>query len=326
MVDEHLAGMNMVLTEDIGDVALKELSGFSEYTVVRNQEEMDGLPRDVLSRVNGVINRKLRLTDALVEKMPQLRIVARTGVGFDKTRVDSGDLKRRGIWLTTNPGNNSTAVAEFTFGLIIGLLRKILPATASIGSGKWAPSLYAGHQLEGKTIGIVGFGNIGRKVCRIAGAFGMHAIAYDPFLSDEVIAEGGAEPAELGTLLENSDIVTLHVPLSPDTEKLLDRASMARMKRGACIVNTARGELIDEGDLHHYLSEGHLGGAALDVTMHEPIPPDFALRDMENVLLTPHIAGSTHESFANGAAKAVAEIRRVLSGDSPLNPVYDLTR
>lgn len=316
----------MVLTEDIGDIALKELSGFSGYTVVRSQDEIDGLSREILSRVNGVINRKLMLTDSLVEKMPQLRIVARTGVGFDKTRVDSGDLMKRNIWLTTNPGNNSTAVAEFTFGLIIGLLRKILPAAVSIRGGKWDPSGYTGFQLEGKTIGIVGFGNIGRKVCRIANTFGMRAIAYDPYLSDEVITEGGAEPAKLGKLLENSDIVTMHVPLSPDTEKLLDGSNMARMKRGAYIVNTARGELIDEGDLRYYLSNGHLGGAALDVTMHEPIPKDFALRDMENVLLTPHIAGSTYESYENGAAKAVAEIRRVFSGDRPLNPVYELTR
>lgn len=324
MVNEALQNEFVVLTEAIDEAALNELSKVSNYTTVANQAELEGVPGEILSRVVAVINRKLHLTDELVRKMPLLKIVARTGVGFDKTRVNLDDLKERKIWLTTNPGNNSTAVAEFTFGLIVSLMRRIHQSSRSIENGKWTPSEFVGYQLEGKTIGVIGFGNIGKKVCTIAKAFSMNVVAYDPYLADEVISAHGAKPLNLEEVLESSDIITLHVPLLSETEYLLDRERLNSLKRGAYIINTARGELIDEEALYENITSGLISGAALDVTAKEPVPPDFPLLQLPNVIMTPHIAGSTKESYVNGAMKAVEEVRRVLSGEIPLNPVYKL--
>jgi len=248
--------------------------------------------------VDALIVRNLtQVNEEVLAKASNLKVVGRLGVGLENIELPA--CLKRNIKVIPATGANAESVAEYVIGVAVALTRGLIPATTSTLNGEWPrPRFSSYHEFSGKTIGIVGFGSIGRVVAKKANAFGLKCLAYDPVLSgNEVALEGFKVPLlSLNALLSQSDAVTLHLPLLPETKSLFNKDVLSQMKPGACLINTARGGIVDELALAECLRSGHLGGAALDVFSGEPAKELSHLSGIENIILTPHIAGVTHES------------------------------
>ena len=261
------------------------------------------------------------LTDAVdrsvIDAAPALKAIANVAVGYNN--IDIAYAKSRGIVVTNTPDVLTESVADFTWALILAITRRLSEGERLVRRGEWkgwALDLMLGTELRGKQLGLVGVGRIGRAVAARAGAFGMR-VAYT---SRREIALAGAEAMPLDRLLLTSDVVSLHVPLTPETRSLIDKRALARMKRSAYLVNTARGPVVDEAALAWALQHHLLAGAALDVYENEPaVHPD--LLTLENVLLVPHLGSGTTETRTAMADLAVENVLAVLAGRPPLTPV-----
>ena len=241
-----------------------------------------------------------KVTADILAAAPRLKVIGRAGTGVDN--IDLAAATRKGVVVMNAPGGNSVSVAEHTFALLLSLARSIADASQSTRAGKWEKKKYAsGRELAGKTLGVVGTGNIGGLVVRRAQAFGMKVIAYDPFLSAEAAGKLGIELVELEQIFRRSDAMTLHVPLNEQTKNMVSAHTLSLMKPGALLVNCARGGLVDEKALADALKSKQLGGAALDVFEVEPPPADHPLFACENFIGTPHLGGSTEDAQANVA-------------------------
>ena len=240
-----------------------------------------------------VVRSATRVTAPLLEQTVRLRVVGRAGVGVDNIDLDAAT--RRGVLVMSTPGGNAVSVAEHTFALLLAIARNVPRLDAAIRAGRWEKASAAGVELRGKTLGLIGLGRIGSEVARRAHGFEMRVLAYDPYISEQAAQEANVELAPLADLLAQSDFVSLHTALSAATEKLINARTLAQMKRGARLVNAARGELVDEAALADALRSGHLAGAALDVFAVEP-PRDSPLIGLPNLIATPHVAGSTEEA------------------------------
>jgi D-3-phosphoglycerate dehydrogenase / 2-oxoglutarate reductase len=248
---------------------------------------------------------------------PRLRVVARYGVGTD--RVDLDAAARHGVAVTSTPGANANAVAEMTIALLLAAVRQLARAHDRAGAGEW-PTL-TGRELAGRTLGLLGLGRIGTLVAVKGRALGLRVVAHDPFVTAEAAATCGADLVGLETLAAESDAVSLHLPLDDATRCIVGREFLERMKPGAVLVNTARGELVDEDALLWGLDHGPLGGAALDVLAQEPPLPDHPLLGRPDVLVTPHIAAHTAEAETAMGRTALDDLLAVLSGREPRFPV-----
>ena len=254
-----------------------------------------------------IVRGATKVTRRLIDAAPRLRWVARAGAGLDN--IDVAAARERGIGVLNVPGANAVAVAELVFGLLLGLMRHIPTADASVRRGEWDKSKLMGRELRGKTIGIVGLGKIGRGVAQRARAFEMTCVGSDPLLPDDAIRAWSVEPLPLDDLIPRADVLTLHVPLSAETKGMISADRLARLPRGAILVNAARGGLVDEAALLAALDSGAIAGAALDVFANEP-PGDSPLARHPRVVATPHIGAATVE-----AQEAVGEeIVRLLLG------------
>ncbi|HET6609599.1 MAG TPA: hydroxyacid dehydrogenase [Rhodopila sp.] len=253
------------------------------------------------------------VTGRVIEAAPRLRIIARHGAGSDG--VDLPAATARGIVVTTAGPANAGAVAEYTIALLLGFLRKVPLADRSMRDGLWTREPLVGEALEGRTLGIVGCGAVGARVARIAVAFGMNVLASQPRLLRQDPLPVPTAP--LHEVLARSDIVSLHLRLTPETAGLVDAAAIGAMKPGAVLVNTARGELVDEPALIAALWSGRLAGAALDTYAVEPLPPGSPLRRMSNVLISPHVAGQTHQAVLRVGHTAVQAILDEFAGKRP---------
>jgi phosphoglycerate dehydrogenase-like enzyme len=252
---------------------------------------------------------------------PPLKLIARSGVGYDS--IDVQAAKGRGVWVTTTIGSNHDAVADYTLGLILDLARRITEINNKAKEGWWGR--LAGMELRGKTLGIVGTGRIGREVAARATPFGMRLVAYDLYPNTDWAAGAGIEYLPLPELLEQADVVTLHAPSTAETRHLLNRETLGRLKRGAYVVNTARGELIDEEALLAALHSGQVGGAALDVFASEPpTPAERPLIEHPQVIATAHCAGAAVEAQRRAAQIALEEVLRVVAGERPRFPVAEM--
>ena len=273
-----------------------------------------------LAGAAGVLLRSGRLTASLLSRLPDLRVAAVHGAGVDQ--VDLEACAARGVRVTNAPGANANAVAEMTLGLMLSLARRIPQAAARVGGERvWGEARHAGVELRGRTLGLVGLGQVGSRLAKLAGAMGMKVLARDPGLAREEIRARGARPAGFDALLRRADFLSLHAPLAPGTRRLIDARALARMKKGAFLVNAARGPLVDERALARALRSGRLAGAALDVLEGEPPDPRSPIFDAPGLILTPHMAGSTRECLEAVAARAGADIARVLTGRRPRHPV-----
>ena len=265
------------------------------------------------SDAHGILARLGTITARVIENAPQLAIIARHGVGVDAVDMEAATLS--GVVVTTTGNSNAAAVAEYTFALLLALARKVNQADRDMRAGEWSRGTLIGMELEGKTLGVIGLGAIGRRVARQAHGFGMHVVAFDPGLA--LAEDPWVVLTSLDELLHRSDIVTLHTRLTPNTWHLLGASALNRMKPGALIVNTARGEVLDEEALIASLASGRLGGAALDTYENEPLAANSVLRKLSNVILSPHVAGQTHEALSRVASVAAQAILDEFAGHQP---------
>jgi D-3-phosphoglycerate dehydrogenase/(S)-sulfolactate dehydrogenase len=268
-----------------------------------------GLPAGELEAIIGgydglAVRSATKVNAKLLERATRLRVVGRAGVGVDNVDLDAAT--RRGVVVMNTPGGSSITVAELALAMILSLYRHVPGATASVKAGKWEKKRFQGREIAGKTLGVVGIGNIGSVLVDRALAMKMHVVAYDPFITPEAASKLGAQLVDLETLWREADVVSLHVPLTEQTKHLVSAEVLARMKKGAILVNCARGGIVDERAVAASLAAGHLGGAALDVYEKEPPPPDHPLFALDNVVCTPHIGASTEEA-QSAVAVAVAE-------------------
>jgi D-3-phosphoglycerate dehydrogenase / 2-oxoglutarate reductase len=257
-----------------------------------------------------------RYTGELFEAVPTLRHVARVGAGHDG--IDLAAATARGVLVTTTPGTNAESVADHTFALLLALARHIGAEDRAIRQGAW-PRTW-GVEMWGKTLGLVGLGRIGQAVARRALGFSMRLLAYEPQPDEAFVAAHGVELVDLETLLRRSDVVSIHIPLTPATAGLLGREQLALLQPTAFLVNTARGGIVDEDALHELLASGQLGGAALDVRTTEP-PRDPRLGQHDNVVLTSHVGGQTREAWERTVQMAVDDVLRAQRGERPVGLV-----
>ena len=304
---QHDAGLRSELEAAVGRVT------YNETGRPLSSSQLAAL----LPGVDGFIAGLDAIDAAALAAADGLRVVARYGVGVDN--VDLAAAAARGIVVTNTPGANARSVAELTVALLLLLARPVLRAAAETRAGGW-PRL-PGLSLAGKTVGLVGFGAIGRQTARLLAGFDCRLLAYDPLLNEATAAALGVRPAGLDELLAASDFVSLHAPVTPATRGMVDVAFLARMKPGAALVNTARGELVDEAALLGALTSGRLRGAALDAFAAEPPGGDNPLLALPNVIATPHMGAHTDGATTAMGRMALANCLAVLRGEEPTHRV-----
>ncbi len=265
-----------------------------------------------------VVRSATRVTADLLRAGKKLRVVGRAGIGVDNVDVEAAT--QLGILVVNAPTANLLSAAEHTFALLLALARNVPAADASLKAGRWTRTPFEGLELQGKTLGIIGFGRIGQRVAQRALAFEMQVMAYDPFLDADFIRRHDAVATSLDELLARADVVTLHTPLTPETKNLLHEGRIARMKRGALLVNCGRGGVLDEVALKAALDEGHLAGAALDVFAEEP-PRDYALAQHPKVVATPHLGAQTREAQVRISTETARMVLAALEGSLAITAV-----
>lgn len=286
--------MHIVIADQLPASAIDILRSVPGWTVdARTQRPADELARD-LTDADALIVRSATTVDAqVISSASKLRVIARAGTGVDN--VDVPAATDRGIVVMNSPGANSISVAEHALALMLALARAVPAADAAMKRGVWDKKRLTGAELRGKTLGVIGLGRIGQAVAARARAFGMEVIAHDPFISEQIASSLNIELLSVDDVCARADYLTLHVPATAETRHLLDARRLALCKKGIRIVNTARGELIDEAALADAIERGHIGGAGLDVFEQEP-PPNGRLTTLPQVVATPHIAASTVEA------------------------------
>ena len=331
----------VVVADRVAEAGLKLLAGTPEIEVAI----LAGKPREDLDRALAgahalVVRGETRVTADLLARAPRLRVIARAGTGVDT--IDVHAATRRGIAVMNAPGANTVSAAEHAMGLLLALVRRIPWAADAMRRGDWDRKRFEGTELRGKAMGVVGLGRIGGHVAQLARAFGMSVVAHDPYLPPERAAELQVKLLPLDQLLRTVDVVTLHVALTEQTHHLINAERLALMKPTAVLINTARGDLVDEAALAEAVTAGRIAGAAIDVFAVEPLPAHSPLRALDRVILTPHLGASTAEAQERVALEICMAVRDALiegdlssainvpgiSGDllRRLGPLLDLAR
>ncbi|HEX5269714.1 MAG TPA: phosphoglycerate dehydrogenase [Gemmataceae bacterium] len=292
LINDNLEAPGLDLLRQAG-IDIDERRGLKGDALKAALRECDGL----------IVRSGTQLTAEYLDEPGKLRAVVRAGVGVDN--IDVAAATRKGIVVMNTPGGNTVSTAEQTLALLMAVARLLPAADASLHAGKWERGKFVGTQLAGKTLGIIGLGRIGREVARRALAFDMKVVGTDPFLAPERAAQLGIESVpDIETLLPRCDFLTVHVPGGPETRDMIGAAQLAKLPRGARVINCARGGIYNEEALAEALKSGHLAGAALDVFAQEPPPPDHPLLKMSNVVATPHLGASTVEAQTSVAREA----------------------
>lgn len=266
-----------------------------------------------------LVRSAVKVKTETLAKAPKLRVVGRAGVGVDN--VDLNAATAAGVLVMNTPGGNAVSVAEHTLALMLSLARAIPDASASTRSGKWEKKKFLGNELRGKTLGVVGLGNIGQEVVRRARGFEMRIIAADPYVNPQTAQDLGVTLVDVETIFAEADYLSLHVALTPETRELVNAESIAKMKDGVRIVNCARGELINQAALRDGLVSGKVAGAGLDVFSTEPPPAEDPILGAPNLLATPHIAGSTEEAQEIVGIRIVEQLVEYLTNGVAINAV-----
>jgi D-3-phosphoglycerate dehydrogenase len=261
-----------------------------------------------------------KLPGDLLRQLTRCKAIGRFGLGVDN--IDVPAARECGIAVTYVPDYCMREVSDHAMALLLALARKVVFSNNLVQSGRWEmPAVVPMRRLEGQLLGLVGFGNIPRQLAPKAQAFGLRVITHDPYVASDVLAKAGIEGVSFDDLLARSDFVSIHAPLLPATRALFSAAAFAKMKRGACLINTARGPLVDEAALIAALDSGQVGAAALDVVATEPLAKESALLGRGNVILTPHTAFYSVEALEELQTKCASDVARVLSGEQPIYPV-----
>lgn len=308
--------MKVLVADAINEKGIENLKEVAEVVV-----DTSITPEELLETIHeydGIIVRsRTKITKDVIDKADNLKIIARAGVGVDN--IDLDEATEKGIMVVNSPESTSITVAEHTMGLLLTLARKLSIADKSVKEGKWEKKKFMGTELRNKTLGVIGMGRIGSQVVNRCKAFEMDAIVYDPYLPEEVANQMGVVLTDLETVLKNADFITIHVPLTPETKHLISDHEFEIMKDTAFITNCARGGIIDEEALYDALSNNKIGGAALDVYEEEPPAQDSKLFELDNIVLTPHIAASTKEAQRDAAIIVADEIIELAKGGTPQN-------
>lgn len=285
---------------------------FPAYTTQEIEEHPDR--KDIVAALIGMDD---FCDEGKFKALPGLKAVAKFGVGVDN--IDGELAKKYGVAVLNAPGQNSNAVAELTVGLILDILRHVVPLHKAMEQGNWPR--FIGSELKGKTVGLLGFGAIARSTARKLRAFDAEVIAYDLYPDEKASKELGVRITSQEEVITSSNIVSIHIPATPQTYHLFNKETIASMQDGAYLINPARGALVDLDALAQALLNGKLAGAALDAFEVEPLPADAAILKCENIVLTPHTGGETKEAYHNVSMTTCQDILRILKGDTPLHCV-----
>src|SRR5581483_574417 len=313
--------MNIMICDPIspkGIALFQQCTKFNVTVLKQRLSEAELLPlvKDVEAMV---VRSETKITRKVIEAAPKLRVVGRAGVGVDNVDVDAAT--QRGIVVMNTPSGNTISTAELTFSMLMALARKIPQAHASMKAGEWNRKAFSGVELYNKTLGILGMGRIGTEVARRAIVFGMRVLAYDPYLTLSRANALQVELVELDEIFARCDFITVHLPMSDETRGMINAAAFAKMKPGARVLNCARGGIINEADLAEAIKSGKIAGAALDVYETEPPPKEFALRDLPQVIMTPHLGASTEEAQENVGIEVAEAITDYLLNGAVRNAV-----
>jgi D-3-phosphoglycerate dehydrogenase len=310
--------MKILVTDGVANEGIELLRKEAHVDVSKPLDEAALLER--ISEYDGIMVRSAtKVTARCIAAAGRLKVIGRAGAGVDNIDVDAAT--RKGIVVVNAPGGNSVAVAEHTIALLLCLARNIPQACAHVKSGGWERGKFMGTEVRGKVLGIFGLGRAGVEVARRALALGMKVLAYDPGVSASKAESMGVVPAEPEDVFANSDFISLHVPVTPETIGLIRRETIALMKKGVRIINCSRGKVVDESALVEGLRSGKVAGAALDVLASEPPPPDHPLLGFDNVIVTPHLGASTSEAQMNVALETAKAMLAVLRGEPVQNAV-----
>lgn len=312
LVSDKLGTAGLELLENAADAAYDMKTGLSKEELLAIMPEYDGL----------IIRSGTQADADVIAAGKKLKVIGRAGIGVDN--IDATAATRQGVVVMNTPGSNSVATAEQTMTLMLAVSRHTVPAHNSLAAKEWNRAQFAGVELLGKTLGIVGFGRIGRLVAERAKAFGMTVLAHDPFVKAEEAAKVGVSLVELDRVLAQADYLTLHTAVTPETTQMINQAAIQQMKKGVIIINVARGKLIDESALAEGLQNGRVKAAALDVFTQEPPSDDNPLLNLPNVLHTPHLGASTAEAQRNVATQIVSQVLDCLRGVETRNAVNAL--
>lgn len=305
---------DVVICEFMDQAAVDDLA--REFDVLYEPELVDR-PDDLVEAVANaralIVRNRTQVRGAVLGAAPALKVVGRLGVGLDN--IDMEACRERGVVVRPATGANDVAVAEYVIATAMMLLRDAYMANGEVIAGSWPRQRCMGREIGGKVLGLIGFGGIARETAKRAQALGMSVMAHDPFVPASDPAWQEVERAEMDALMARSDVVSLHVPLTPETRGLINAQAIAGMKPGAVLINTARGGVVDEQAMSDALQTGHLAGAALDVYETEPVTAESAARfnGVGNLVLTPHIAGVTQESNVRVSALTAANVREELT-------------
>lgn len=301
--------VNILVTDKIDEEGIRRLKEVANVHLAFGIKHSELIERikdyEVL-----VVRSATKVTREVIEAGKNLRIIGRAGAGIDN--IDVEVARAKGIKILNTPEAPTEAVAELVMGLMLAWARRLPQADSSMKQGKWLKSELMGTELRGKTLGIVGTGKIGQRVGALAMAFGMKIVAQDCVIYPEFVARTGCEYVDLDTILKQSDYLTIHLPLTPETRHLIGKRELSLMKPTAVLINTSRGEIVDETALVEALSSGKIAGACLDVFSHEP-PVDSPLLKLPNVILTPHIGASTHEAQREAAILISEKIKEAIT-------------
>ena len=316
--------LGRVLVEEFQADVLQWLRERVELVVVNPWSEPERWESEA-SRVDAVISRKGKITREQMQKSSgRLKVIARTGVGVDPSRVDLEAAREFRVWVTNMPGSNAVSVAELVFGQMIAVARHSFDANRAVKENRWSEYLkYVGTELARKTLGIIGMGNIGTRLALRARAFEMDFLVYDPYIPESHVTALNGKWVDLHELLAQSDFVTIHCPLTAETKGMIDKKELALLKPSAFLINAARGGIVNEDALCRALKDKQIAGAALDVVEDEPLRKDHPLLQLDNVIFTPHIGALTFEASRRGEWGAAEEVILVLEGKRPRNPVID---
>jgi len=299
--------IKILVADDVSETGLGPLRSSSFQIEKRIDLTADELRAELRDSEGLVVRSSTKVTAELMEGAPKLRVVGRAGVGVDN--IDVPAATARGIVVMNAPDGNTITTAEHTIALLVALARNVPQANSSLKAAKWERQKFIGAELQGKTLGIVGLGRIGRVVASRAGALGMKIVAHDPFVPPEQARDLEIETTSLDQVLARADFLTIHTPLTSETRGLIGADALAKMKTGARVINCARGGLVDERALYEAIKSQKISGAALDVFEQEPPPADHPLLQLEEVIVTPHLGASTTEA-QEGVAFTVAEQMR----------------
>lgn len=294
------------------------MSNGNVVTIIDSVRNLRSTDKKLLNMAQGLVPAAETIDSDLLSEMPNLQIISKMGSGMDN--IDLDYCRTHGIVVTNSKGENAEAVAEMTLALMLASLRKLVYFYQCAQNGEWHKRI-PGEELQGKTVGLVGYGFISRRVAKLLSSFETNTIAFDPYLDEKTISDTKVVPVTFKELLKTSDIISLHLPATPETKGLFNDSVFTSMKKGCCFINCSRGSIVDETALYQALFSKHLACAACDVFQSEPLSPANKLFTLDNFIGTPHVAGMTTQSAEKDSMAIAMDITAFFSGAKPLHQV-----